>query len=50
MGGQTTGLGEANPEGYGGAETREAGEESAATQRENSGYGGDKDMDRTIGA
>lgn len=41
MGGQTTGLGEADSSGA---------DETAASERQKSGYGGDKDMDRNIGA
>jgi hypothetical protein len=47
MGGQTTGLGEANSSSAG-SKAQET--EDAVSERQKSGYGGDKDMDRTIGA
>lgn len=50
MGGQTTGLGEANNEGGYGGTKAEFAEEDAVSEREKSGYGGDNDMDRNIGA
>ncbi|KAG9576782.1 hypothetical protein KCU86_g5087, partial [Aureobasidium melanogenum] len=48
MGGQTTGLGEANSSGAGAKAQDET--EDAVSERQKSGYGGDRDMDRTIGA
>jgi hypothetical protein len=52
MGGKTTSsTGEANKEGgFGGTEALGGEDESAARERRKAGYGGDKDMDRTIGA
>ncbi|CAD0091278.1 unnamed protein product [Aureobasidium vineae] len=48
MGGQTTGLGQANSSSAGSeAQNTDA---DAVSEREMSGYGGDKDMDRNIGA
>lgn len=48
MGGQTTGLGEANSSGAGSKAQDET--EDPVSERQKSGYGGDNDMDRTIGA
>lgn len=48
MGGQTTGLGQANSSSAG-AKAQDVDEE-AKSERVKSGYGGDKDMDRDIGA
>jgi hypothetical protein len=52
MGGKTTSsTGEANTEGgFGGTEALNEDDENAAKQRGAQGYGGNKDMDRTIGA
>ena len=51
MGGMTTGgLGSANQEGGFGGTQAEHETEDAVSEREKSGYGGDKDMDREIGA
>ena len=44
-------TGQANNEGgFGGTEKLEEGGEGAAQQRREQGYGGEKDMDRNIGA
>jgi hypothetical protein len=48
MGGQTTGLGQANSSSAGSKAQKE--DEDAVSERVKSGYGGDKDMDRDIGA
>jgi len=48
MGGQTTGLGQANSSSAG-SKAQDVDEE-AKNERIKSGYGGDKDMDRDIGA
>ncbi|KAI4739497.1 hypothetical protein E4T50_10053 [Aureobasidium sp. EXF-12298] len=48
MGGQTTGLGQANSSSAG-SKAQDVDEE-AKNERAKSGYGGDKDMDRDIGA
>ena len=48
MGGQTTGLGQANS-GSAGSKAQDV-DEAAKNERIQSGYGGDKDMDRDIGA
>ena len=48
MGGQTTGSGQANS-GDAGSKAQEE-TEDAVSERQKSGYGGDKDMDRDIGA
>lgn len=50
-GGKTTGLGDASTEGgFGGTEALDQEDPSAAKERREQGYGGDRDMDRTIGA
>ena len=49
--GRTDATGQANSEGgFGGTEKLEDGGEGAAQQRRQQGYGGQKDMDRNIGA
>lgn len=48
MGGQTTGLGEANSSGAGSKAQDET--EDPVSERQKSGYGGANDMDRNIGA
>jgi hypothetical protein len=48
MGGQTTGLGQANSSSAG-SKAQDV-DEDAKNERIKSGYGGDKDMDRDIGA
>ncbi|KAJ9649273.1 hypothetical protein H2201_004282 [Coniosporium apollinis] len=51
MGGQTTSqIGAASQEGGLGGADVSANDESAAQSRREQGYGGDEDMDRTIGA
>ncbi|KAG9185344.1 hypothetical protein G6011_07888 [Alternaria panax] len=52
MGGKTTSsTGEAKTEsGFGGTEALNVDDDDAAKQRRAQGFGGDKDMDRTIGA
>jgi hypothetical protein len=52
MGGKTTSSsGEANAEGgFGGTKALDEQDESAAKERREQGYGGEKDMDRNIGA
>lgn len=52
MGGQTTSsTGQANQDsGFGGAADQAAQNDDAVETRKESGYGGDRDMDRTIGA
>jgi hypothetical protein len=52
MGGKTTSsTGEAKTEGgFGGTEALDEDDDDAAKQRRLQGYGGNKDMDRTIGA
>ncbi|EON68029.1 hypothetical protein W97_07177 [Coniosporium apollinis CBS 100218] len=51
MGGQTdASIGDAQQEGGLGGADVSANEESAAQSRREQGYGGDEDMDRTIGA
>ncbi|KAI4723948.1 hypothetical protein E4T49_08320 [Aureobasidium sp. EXF-10728] len=48
MGGQTTGLGQANSSSAG--SEAQSTDDAAVSERVKSGYGGDKDMDRNIGA
>jgi hypothetical protein len=48
MGGQTTGSGQANS-GSAGSRAQDV-DEDAVSERAKSGYGGDKDMNREIGA
>ena len=54
MGGMTQGMeGKTEQEGYGRVDEQEGKEnidKAAVGQREVGGYGGDKDMDRTVGA
>lgn len=51
MGGKTNATGEAKTEGgFGGTEDVKGEEDSASKQRREQGYGGDKDMDRSVGA
>jgi len=51
MGGKTTSSsGEANGGGFGGTEALSEEGDSAAKERREQGYGGEKDMDRNIGA
>jgi hypothetical protein len=52
MGGKTTSsTGEASTEGgFGGTESLDKGDEDASKTRRDQGYGGERDMDRSIGA
>lgn len=48
MGGMTDGTGEAGKEGYGRIEDQEG--QDGGSGRETQGYGGSKDMDKSVGA
>jgi hypothetical protein len=51
MGGKTNASGEANQEGgFGGTKRVDEKGESAAKERRKQGYGGERDMDKSIGA
>lgn len=50
MGGKTNASGEAGQGGFGGTERKDGEEDSAAKERREQGYGGERDMDRNIGA